>query len=152
MPFFSSSSGVQINGGNFYDIAGDIHLQCAQPPGSGNEQLMPLPLPASVGRLLSGPERHQRHTGAAMILPYGEFHPGASSQGLTGSKIFLTVHKFWLVLRYTQFPGRNSIDHMNHPSPLPERPAIPRRDVPLRTSTTCILVLVRSMGVLNTFR
>ncbi|KAJ7465918.1 hypothetical protein FB451DRAFT_418073 [Mycena latifolia] len=70
MPFFPSSSGVQISGGNFYDIAGDINLQSAQPPGSETELLMPLPLPESVGRLLVGPERHQRHTRAAMLVPY----------------------------------------------------------------------------------
>ncbi|KAJ7489271.1 hypothetical protein FB451DRAFT_1080788 [Mycena latifolia] len=60
MPFFSSSSEVQVNGGNFYDIAGDINVRSARPVGSTQ----------SANRLLSGPDRRDRHTGRSARLPY----------------------------------------------------------------------------------
>ncbi|KAJ7489263.1 hypothetical protein FB451DRAFT_1362202, partial [Mycena latifolia] len=60
MPFFSSSSGVQVNGGNFYDIAGDINVRSVRPVGSTQ----------SANRLLSGPDRRDRHMGRSARLPY----------------------------------------------------------------------------------
>ncbi|KAJ6536693.1 hypothetical protein DFH09DRAFT_1401111 [Mycena vulgaris] len=75
MPFFPSSSGVQINGGNFYDIAGDMNLQSAQPPRADSEQLTPL---QSLGLLL-GPAEHEQHAGATMMLSYVCAHRDAAS-------------------------------------------------------------------------
>ncbi|KAJ6598346.1 hypothetical protein DFH09DRAFT_1131566 [Mycena vulgaris] len=78
MPFFPSSSGVQINGGNFYDIAGNMNLQSAQ-PAIESESQRAIEFPSAqaevTGRLLSGPERRNQHMGAARVLPYGaSFH------------------------------------------------------------------------------
>ncbi|KAJ7705526.1 hypothetical protein B0H17DRAFT_1126337 [Mycena rosella] len=74
MPLFASSSGVQINGGNFYDVAGDMNIESALPlvPGRNLEPLMALQFGLTQGanRLLAGPERHERHVGTAKMLPY----------------------------------------------------------------------------------
>ncbi|KAJ6598338.1 hypothetical protein DFH09DRAFT_1131551 [Mycena vulgaris] len=77
MPLFASSSGVQINGGNFYDIAGNMNLQSAQPAIESESRRaieFPSPLADVTGRLLSGPERWNRHMGAARVLPYDNSH------------------------------------------------------------------------------
>jgi hypothetical protein len=73
MPMISSSSGFQINGGNFYEIAGDMNLHGTQPTVGPNSN----PLTALIGvtegpsRRLLGVERNGRHGGAARAPPYG---------------------------------------------------------------------------------
>jgi hypothetical protein len=42
MPIFSSTSHVQINGGNFIEMGRDFNLQSIQPPGSVDEVLTGL--------------------------------------------------------------------------------------------------------------
>jgi hypothetical protein len=64
MPLLSSASGVQINGGNFIDIAGDVNLHNMQPAIAQNSDLQ------SVSRQLLGVERNTQN-GAARLVPYG---------------------------------------------------------------------------------
>ncbi|KAJ7090129.1 hypothetical protein C8R44DRAFT_861333 [Mycena epipterygia] len=72
MPIFSFSSGVQISGGNFYEIAGDIQLPSAPLPGpdSGPRMALSLGSTQSANRLLSGPQRRDRD---ARRLPYAHY-------------------------------------------------------------------------------
>jgi hypothetical protein len=73
MPLFSSSSDVQINGGNFIDIGGDMTVH-AQPGEAGLNALAELALFGSTdesNHQYLGPDRSVRHTGAARSLPYG---------------------------------------------------------------------------------
>ncbi|KAJ6574412.1 hypothetical protein B0H19DRAFT_1124418 [Mycena capillaripes] len=66
MPLFSSSSGFQINGGSFIDIARDVNIQSAAP----TDFLAELSLLGAYGRQLPGPDRSVRQTETARMLPY----------------------------------------------------------------------------------
>jgi hypothetical protein len=72
MPIFSSSSHVQITGGNFIDVRGDFNLQGVQPPRNVDEALTGLEFGSGqdLGCQLAGAERTERGGGARM-LPYG---------------------------------------------------------------------------------
>ncbi|KAJ7918013.1 hypothetical protein B0H13DRAFT_1869794 [Mycena leptocephala] len=63
MPLFTSASGVQINGGSFIDIAGDVNLHNMQPTMAQNSDLW------SASRQLSGVERNSQN-GAARLVPH----------------------------------------------------------------------------------
>ncbi|KAJ7918038.1 hypothetical protein B0H13DRAFT_2269318 [Mycena leptocephala] len=65
MPLFTSASGVQINGGNFIDIAGDVNLHNLQPAIAQNSD----PLSATQSRRLLGVDRNTRN-GGARLVPY----------------------------------------------------------------------------------
>ncbi|KAF7369733.1 NACHT domain-containing protein [Mycena venus] len=103
MPIFSFTSHVQITGGNFVDIGGDLNLECIQPPGSvdiegvltgmafgmGEElgphllgeqserargpRMLPYHSGQGSGRQLVGAERTERG-GAPRMLPYDLSH------------------------------------------------------------------------------
>jgi hypothetical protein len=64
MPLLTSASGVQINGGNFIDIAGDVNLHNMQPAMAQNSDL------SSASHQLLGVERNSQN-GAARLVPYG---------------------------------------------------------------------------------
>ncbi|KAJ7097683.1 hypothetical protein C8R44DRAFT_859837 [Mycena epipterygia] len=86
MPLFASSSGVQINGGSFYDIAGGMNVQSIQPPGYNYELVSALEFNSTQGsnRRSLGPERHGRMAagGAARMSPYDSvFRPQIPSHG-----------------------------------------------------------------------
>jgi hypothetical protein len=66
MPLFTSASGVQINGGNFIDIAGDVNLHNLQPTIGQNSD----PLSATQSRRLLGVDRNAQN-GGARLVPYG---------------------------------------------------------------------------------
>ncbi|KAJ7021822.1 hypothetical protein C8F04DRAFT_259065 [Mycena alexandri] len=68
MPLFTSSSGVQINGGNFIDIAGDINIQSARPILGRDSALAEMF--SSAGRDSLGPDRTIPQARAAKRLPY----------------------------------------------------------------------------------
>jgi hypothetical protein len=78
MPFFTSSSEMQINGGNFYDIAGDMNVHGAQ--SAEIERLPPTALPVGrpqrLDRFLPVPDGHDRYMGGAeRVLSYpSAFH------------------------------------------------------------------------------
>ncbi|KAJ7489254.1 hypothetical protein FB451DRAFT_1390418 [Mycena latifolia] len=63
MPFFASSSGVQINGGRFYDIAGDMNLQNTQLAATERELTM---LPSGM-TTESIRQSHEQHSAAAKM-------------------------------------------------------------------------------------
>ncbi|KAJ7813252.1 hypothetical protein B0H13DRAFT_2468821 [Mycena leptocephala] len=65
MPLFTSASGVQINGGNFIDIAGDVNLHNLQPAIAQNSD----PLSATQSRRLLGVDRNAQN-GGARLVPY----------------------------------------------------------------------------------
>ncbi|KAJ7918032.1 hypothetical protein B0H13DRAFT_308633, partial [Mycena leptocephala] len=65
MPLFTSASGVQINGGNFIDIAGDVNLHNLQPAIAQNSD----PLSATQSRRLLGMDRNTQN-GGARLVPY----------------------------------------------------------------------------------
>ncbi|KAJ7913444.1 hypothetical protein B0H13DRAFT_2326303 [Mycena leptocephala] len=70
MSFFPYSSGIEINGGNFLNIAGNMNVDSAQPLG-------PLPdlgfgVEWEYGRELLGPERSGRASATRRPLPYAE--------------------------------------------------------------------------------
>ncbi|KAJ7461404.1 hypothetical protein B0H11DRAFT_1872127 [Mycena galericulata] len=80
---FASSSGFQIIGGNFYDVAGSVNIRSIQPPGSkiGSAQDV-------VDRRPVGVERTQERRGGVRILPYDisqrqhiSSRSGSSSEG-----------------------------------------------------------------------
>ncbi|KAJ7678053.1 hypothetical protein DFH06DRAFT_1167737 [Mycena polygramma] len=60
MSLFSSSSGFQINGGSFYDVAGNVNVDTTQYLESASSQ----------DRQLSGADRTRRHAWAARGSPY----------------------------------------------------------------------------------
>ncbi|KAJ7930394.1 hypothetical protein B0H13DRAFT_2264179 [Mycena leptocephala] len=68
MPIFSSTSHVQINGGNFLEIEKDFNLQSIQPPEIINEAMMGLELGVEPdsSRELSSAERTEREGGMRM--------------------------------------------------------------------------------------
>jgi hypothetical protein len=70
---FADSSGVQINGGLFYNVAGDVNVQSIQPPGNEDEALMAFQLGLTEGssRQLAGVQRSGRHGSQMKNLPYG---------------------------------------------------------------------------------
>ncbi|KAJ7433421.1 hypothetical protein B0H11DRAFT_2259379 [Mycena galericulata] len=72
---FGSSSGVQINGGNFYNIAGNVDFRSIQPPGH-DEVPMALEIGSeqddTVGHRLVGVERNQGRRGGVRMLPYDD--------------------------------------------------------------------------------
>ncbi|KAJ7097701.1 hypothetical protein C8R44DRAFT_859847 [Mycena epipterygia] len=71
MPLFASSSGVQINGGNFYDVAGDMNVQSSEHLGHDIGALRHGTRPSQDSdRQLSGTESEGRHMGDAKMLPY----------------------------------------------------------------------------------
>ncbi|KAF7377491.1 AAA-16 domain-containing protein [Mycena sanguinolenta] len=73
MPLINSSSGFQIHGGNFYDVAGDMNIHSTQSAiGLGNDPLTVLEsgLTASSRRLV-GLQRNGRQIEAARMMPYG---------------------------------------------------------------------------------
>jgi hypothetical protein len=80
MPFFNSSSRLQINGGHFYDIAGELNVQSTQlaMPDSDSRQVVYFD-----DRRLSGPERNLRPTGAARVGPYRKFNGRLEYAGST---------------------------------------------------------------------
>ncbi|KAJ7797435.1 hypothetical protein B0H13DRAFT_2392150 [Mycena leptocephala] len=65
MPLFTSASGVQINGGNFIDIAGDVNLHNLQPAIAQNND----PLSATQSHQLLGPDRNTQNR-AGRPVPY----------------------------------------------------------------------------------
>ncbi|KAJ7918030.1 hypothetical protein B0H13DRAFT_2269314 [Mycena leptocephala] len=65
MPLFTSASGVQINGGNFIDIAGDVNLHNLQPAIVQNSD----PLSATQSRQLLGLDRNTQNR-AGRPVPY----------------------------------------------------------------------------------
>ncbi|KAF7377482.1 NACHT domain-containing protein [Mycena sanguinolenta] len=72
MPLITSSSGFQIHGGNFYDVAGDMNIHSTQSAiGLGSDPLTVLEsgLAAST-RWLVGPQRNGRQIEAARMMPY----------------------------------------------------------------------------------
>jgi hypothetical protein len=64
MPLFTSASGVQINGGNFIDIAGDVNLHNMQPAIAQNSD------PPSASRQFLGVDKNTQN-GAARPVLYG---------------------------------------------------------------------------------
>ncbi|KAJ7436899.1 hypothetical protein B0H11DRAFT_2294626, partial [Mycena galericulata] len=72
MPLFSSSSGVQINGGNFYDIGGDLNLESAHVAAQNLQTLTALEFGWNEDsrRQLMGAERTERRRGSTRMLPY----------------------------------------------------------------------------------
>jgi hypothetical protein len=72
MPIFSSTSHVQINGGNFMEIGRDFNLENIPPSRSGEELLTGLEfcLGAATGRQLEGTTRTVKD-GGPRALPYG---------------------------------------------------------------------------------
>ncbi|KAJ7445938.1 hypothetical protein B0H11DRAFT_2249115 [Mycena galericulata] len=71
---FPSSSGVHINGGNFYDIAGNMNVQSVQPLWRSEVLEIGSVEAGRSGRRLMGVERAQRCLGGGVrMLPYGEF-------------------------------------------------------------------------------
>ncbi|KAJ7442968.1 hypothetical protein FB451DRAFT_1413884 [Mycena latifolia] len=70
MPFFASSSGAQINGGNFYDIGGNMNLQSLGQPETDPLMALHLGTTPNTNRPLLGPDRRDRHAGSARMLPY----------------------------------------------------------------------------------
>lgn len=66
MPLFTSASGVQINGGSFIDIAGDVNLHNLQPAIARNSDL----LSTTQSHQLLGVDRNTQN-GAARVVPYG---------------------------------------------------------------------------------
>ncbi|KAJ7489267.1 hypothetical protein FB451DRAFT_685818 [Mycena latifolia] len=93
MPLFVSSSGVHINGGNFYDISGNLNLQTLQPAMKETDPLMALQFGPNQGtdRLLAGPNRHDRQAGSARLLPYDRSHRPGRSDDLPGSLLSSTT-------------------------------------------------------------
>ncbi|KAF7341265.1 hypothetical protein MVEN_01862500 [Mycena venus] len=79
MPIFSSTSHVQITGGNFVDIGGDFNLESIQPPGSVDIDGVLTGLEFGVGedsgRPLLDAEQSER-VGCPRMLPY---HSGQGS-------------------------------------------------------------------------
>jgi hypothetical protein len=69
MPYFSSSSGVQINGGSFYDIAGDMNIRGTPFWGRHDSRELVFGLNGPDRQLL-GPNRTGGQT-AARLSPYG---------------------------------------------------------------------------------
>ncbi|KAJ7918011.1 hypothetical protein B0H13DRAFT_2321804 [Mycena leptocephala] len=69
MPLFTSASGVQINGGNFIDIAGDVNLHSLQPAIAQNSD----PLSATQSRRLLGVDRNTLNGGARLVSYDFEF-------------------------------------------------------------------------------
>jgi hypothetical protein len=128
MPLFSYSSGVQINGGNFYEIARDMNIESTHPLAPVGEELMALPFGPTQGvnRPPSEPERQSRDAGAAR----GEFQSRRVEKSLTLRKIFLTAHDIcwvritrltrtniglylhsshrWRIIPCTELPNENS--------------------------------------------
>ncbi|KAJ7466869.1 hypothetical protein FB451DRAFT_400086 [Mycena latifolia] len=74
MPFFASSSGVQINGGNFYDIGGNMNLQSLRQPETDPLMALHLSAAPNTNRPLVGPDRRDRHAGSTRMLPYDISH------------------------------------------------------------------------------
>ncbi|KAJ7204826.1 hypothetical protein GGX14DRAFT_646481 [Mycena pura] len=75
MSLFKSCSGFEINGGDFYVVAGDMNLQRTQPTIERNiDPLAALEFDLAEGpsRQLLGAERNGRHHGAEKMLPYVE--------------------------------------------------------------------------------
>jgi hypothetical protein len=74
MPLFSSTSYVQITGGNFVEIGRDFNLQNTLPPGNVDHVLtgLELDLGRPSERQLIGAERTERR-GHQRILLYGAF-------------------------------------------------------------------------------
>ncbi|KAF8140720.1 hypothetical protein K438DRAFT_699803 [Mycena galopus ATCC 62051] len=76
MPLFNSSSGFQVHGGNFYEVAGDMNIHGTGPPTARIRQDA-NPLAAlesdlnSSRRQLLGADRNARRTEAARTSPYG---------------------------------------------------------------------------------
>ncbi|KAJ6499823.1 hypothetical protein DFH09DRAFT_1102896 [Mycena vulgaris] len=71
---YGHASGIQINGGSFFDVAGDMNLHSTQPTmGQDSDPLRALEfgLTEGPGRQLWGVERNSGEVGAARMLPYG---------------------------------------------------------------------------------
>jgi hypothetical protein len=78
MPLFTSSSGLQINGGTFLDIAGDLNIQNIPLPVQETEGL-PFEF-GSDGRELLSVERTDRRDGHRQT-PYGEYRVSCRNTG-----------------------------------------------------------------------
>ncbi|KAJ7196470.1 hypothetical protein GGX14DRAFT_574797 [Mycena pura] len=75
MSLFNSCSGFEINGGDFYVVAGDMNLQRTHPTIEQNiDSLAALEFDLAEGpsRQLLGAERNGRHRGAEKMLPHVE--------------------------------------------------------------------------------
>ncbi|KAJ7926190.1 hypothetical protein B0H13DRAFT_1705464 [Mycena leptocephala] len=73
MPLFTSASGFQINGGNFFDVAGDMHFRGmpAMPMIGQDTDLLAAPgIASGYGKEFGGVERNNREVGAARMSPY----------------------------------------------------------------------------------
>jgi hypothetical protein len=79
MPFLSSSSGVQINGGNFYDIAGDMNVQGGG-ASSPRERLITPQFGPTEGVSSLAPERNNRNAGGTRMTPYGALRPNRATK------------------------------------------------------------------------
>jgi hypothetical protein len=101
MPIFTSTSHVQITGGNFIEVSGDFNVEATQPLGTGNvDEIvkgLDFDLTQHSGRHLMGAERTQREGGTRM-LPYGAF----------GS-----------ILRHTDLKYFADVPHRRHLTPQP---------------------------------
>ncbi|KAJ7238071.1 hypothetical protein B0H12DRAFT_1238035 [Mycena haematopus] len=71
MPLFTSSSGFRIDGGHFYEIAGDMNIHGTQPMiGQGSDPLTALKSGLNVSTRLVGEQRIiGRQVEAASMLP-----------------------------------------------------------------------------------
>jgi hypothetical protein len=90
MPLFTSASGVQINGGNFIDIAGDVNLHNMQPAIAQNSDML------SASHQLMGVERNSQN-GGVRLVPYGMFSLWIYSLHASDTvdlQILLTGHRF----------------------------------------------------------
>ncbi|KAJ7678006.1 hypothetical protein DFH06DRAFT_1079273 [Mycena polygramma] len=72
MPFFESTSNVQIIDGSFVDIRGNLNLHISQPALRQDDSVEMLEVASSEGngRQLAGVERNSRQAAAARMLPY----------------------------------------------------------------------------------
>jgi hypothetical protein len=73
MPFFTSASGIQINGGTFIDNAGDMNIHTTQlTTGQNSDPLSALEYIAQgTNRQLLEVERNERQIGTARTRPHG---------------------------------------------------------------------------------
>ncbi|KAJ6482426.1 hypothetical protein C8R45DRAFT_302144 [Mycena sanguinolenta] len=131
---FTAASGCQINGGNFYDVAGDMNIHSVQSAiGPDSDPLTALGhgLTASTRRLV-GPQRNERQIEAARMAPYGlarrppllrsweayrQLPPSATIASPAGP---LPIHPGRTAIEYSnQDRGWPSEDHRNRADPPP---------------------------------
>lgn len=77
MPLFTSASDFQINGGSFFDTAGDINIVTQHTVGLARDSDHPLSALQFVSEegptrpLLLGADRNGQNGGAVRMAPYG---------------------------------------------------------------------------------